>query len=224
MYYIIHSTPGSSKTSLAEAVSKRLSEAVLLPLVYSPSAVFSWFWLECTGGWPERWSWIIYNLLYADILCTLLTSALLLDQAWFLYWKSCPLSSSAHPHIVFFRLFPTQVDLPFCCFLLLFCFSPFSQFSSVAQSCPTLCNPMDCSMPGLPVHHQLPEFTQTHVHRVSDAIQPSHPLSSPSPPALNPSQHQGLFTWVSSSHQVTKVLEFQLQHQSFKWTFRTYFP
>src|SRR5574337_159860 len=72
---------------------------------------------------------------------------------------------------------------------------PFSsvQFSSVAQSCPTLCDPMNCSMPGLPVHHQLPEFTQTHVHRVSDAIQPSHPLSSPSPPAPNPSQHQSLF-------------------------------
>ena len=67
------------------------------------------------------------------------------------------------------------------------------QFSSIAQSCPTLCNPMNCSMPGLPVHHQLPEFTQTHVHRVGDAIQPSHPLSSPSPPAPNPSQHQGLF-------------------------------
>ena len=67
------------------------------------------------------------------------------------------------------------------------------QFSSVAQSCPTLCDPMNRSMPGLPVHHQLPEFTQTHVHQVSDAIQPSHPLSSPSPPAPNPSQHQGLF-------------------------------
>ena len=67
------------------------------------------------------------------------------------------------------------------------------QFSSVTQSCPTLCDPMNHSTPGLPVHHQLPEFTQTHVHRVSDAIQPSHPLSSPSPPALNPSQHQSLF-------------------------------
>ena len=90
-------------------------------------------------------------------------------------------------------------------------------FSSVAQSCPTLCNPMNRSTPGLPVHHQLPEFTQTHVHRVGDAIQPSHPLLSPSP-ALNLSQHQGLFKWVSSSHQVAKVLEFQLQHQSFQWT------
>ena len=84
------------------------------------------------------------------------------------------------------------------------------QFSSVAQSCPTLCDPMNHSTPGLPVHHQLPEFTQTHVHRVSDAIQPSHPLLSPSPPAPNPSQHQGLFQWVNSSHEVVKVLEFQL--------------
>ena len=73
------------------------------------------------------------------------------------------------------------------------------QFSSVAQSCPTLCNPMNCSMPGLPVHHQLPEFTQTHVHRVGDAIQPSHPLSSPSPSAPNPSQHQSLYQWINSA-------------------------
>ena len=97
------------------------------------------------------------------------------------------------------------------------------QFNSVAQSCPILCDPMDCSTPGLPVHHQPPEPTQTHVHRVGDAIQPSHPLSSPSPPAFNLSQHQGLFQWVNSSHQVAKVLEFQLQHQSFQWIFRTDF-
>ena len=84
------------------------------------------------------------------------------------------------------------------------------QFSSVAQSCRTLCNPMNCSTPGLPIHHQLPEFTQTHLHRVSDAIQPSHPLPSPSPPAPNPSQHQSLFQWVNSSHEVAKVLGFQL--------------
>ena len=82
---------------------------------------------------------------------------------------------------------------------------------------------MDCSTPGLPVRHQLPEFTQTHVHWVSDAIQPSHPLSSPSPPAPNPSQHQGLFQWVNSLHEVANVLEFQLQHQSFQWIFRTDF-
>ena len=81
---------------------------------------------------------------------------------------------------------------------------------SVTQSCPTLCDPMNCSTPDLPVHHQLPEFTQTHVHRVSDAIQPSHPLSSPSPPAPNPSQQQGLVQWINSSHEVAKVLEFQL--------------
>ena len=85
-------------------------------------------------------------------------------------------------------------------------------FSSVAQSCPTLCDPMDCSMLGLPVYHPLPEFPQTHVHWVDDAIQPSHPLLSPSPSTFNLSQHQGLFKWVSSSHQVAKVLEFQLQH------------
>ena len=84
------------------------------------------------------------------------------------------------------------------------------QFSSGAQSCPALCDPMNCSMPGLPVHHQLPEFTLTHVHRVGDALQPSHPLLSPSPPAPNPSQHQSLFQWVNSSHEVAKVLDFQL--------------
>ena len=85
-----------------------------------------------------------------------------------------------------------------------------AQFSSVAQSCLALCDPMDCSAPGLPAHQQLPKFTWTHVHWVGDAIQPSHPLSSPSPPTFNPSQHQGLFKWVSSSNQVAKVLEFQL--------------
>ena len=85
-------------------------------------------------------------------------------------------------------------------------FFPSVQFSSVAQSCPTLCGPMNRSTPGLPVHHQLPEFTQTHVHRVSDAIQPSHPRSSPSPPAPNPSQHQSLLQWVNSLHEVAKVL------------------
>ena len=86
----------------------------------------------------------------------------------------------------------------------------FRSGGSVAQSCPTLSDPMDCSTPGLPVHHQLREFTQTHVHRVGDAIQPSHPLSSPSLPIFNLSQDQGLFKWVGSSYQVPKVLEFQL--------------
>ena len=90
---------------------------------------------------------------------------------------------------------------------------------SVTQSCPTLCDPTDCGIPGFPVLQYLQVFAQTHVHWVDDAIKPSHPLSSPSsPPALNLSQHQGLFQWVSSSHQVAKVLE--LQHQSFQWIFR----
>ena len=97
------------------------------------------------------------------------------------------------------------------------------QFSSVTQSCLTLCDPMDCSTPGLPVYRQLPEFTQTHVPWVSDAIQPSHPLSSPSPPAFNLPQHQGVFQWVSSSNKVAEVLEFQLQLLSFQWIVRTDF-
>ena len=93
--------------------------------------------------------------------------------------------------------------------------------NSVTQSCLTLCDPVDCSPLGLPIHHQLPEFTQTHVHWVGDFIQLSHPISFPSPPVFNLSQHQGLFKWVSSLHQVAKVLAFQLQHQSLQWTPRT---
>ena len=85
---------------------------------------------------------------------------------------------------------------------------------SGTQSCPTLCDPTDCSTPGFPVHHHLPDLAQIHVHSVCDAIQPSHPLSSPSPPAFNLSQHQGLFQAVGSSHLVAKVLK--LQHQSFQ--------
>ena len=95
--------------------------------------------------------------------------------------------------------------------------------SSDAQSYPTLCKRMDCSTVDFPVHHQHLETAQTHVHWVSDAIQPSHHLSSPFPPAFNLSQHQGLFHWVSSLHQVAKALELQLQHQSFQWIFRTDF-
>ena len=83
-----------------------------------------------------------------------------------------------------------------------------------AQSCPTLCDPMNRSTPGLPVHHHLPEFTHTHAHRVRDVIQPSHPGSSPSPPAPNPFQHQSLFQWVNTSYEMSKVLEFQLKHHS----------
>ena len=95
------------------------------------------------------------------------------------------------------------------------------QFSSIAQSCLTLCDPRKCSMSGFAVYHQFPELIQTHVHQVGDAIQPSHPLSSTSPPAFSLSQHQGLFKWVNSLHQVAKVLE--LQHQSFQWIFSTDF-
>ena len=93
-------------------------------------------------------------------------------------------------------------------------------FCSATQSCPSLCDPMDCSTPGFTVLHQLPEFAQTHVHWISDAIQPSHPVSPPSPPALSLPLHQGLCHWVSFSHQVAKVLELQLQLQSFQWIFR----
>ena len=98
-----------------------------------------------------------------------------------------------------------------------------NQFSSVAQSYPTLCDPMDCRIPGFSVHHQLPELAQAHDHRVIDAIQPSLPLSSPFPSAFNLCQHQGLFQWVSSSYQVARVLEFQFQHQSFQLIFRVDF-
>ena len=97
------------------------------------------------------------------------------------------------------------------------------QFSSVTQSCLTLHDSTDCSTPDFPVHHQFLEFTQTHVHWVGNVVQPSHPLSSPSPPIFNHSQHQHLFKWVSSSHQVAKILELQFQHQSFQWIFRTDF-
>ena len=96
-----------------------------------------------------------------------------------------------------------------------------NQCSLVTQSYPTLCNPMDCSTPDFPVHHHLPELALTHVNWVCDAIQPSHPLASPPPPTFNLSQHQGLYQWVSSSHQVARVLK--LQHQSFQWIFRVDF-
>ena len=98
------------------------------------------------------------------------------------------------------------------------------QFSSVPQSCPTLCDSVHCTLPGFSVLYHLLELSQTHVHWVGNAIQPSRPLSSPSPPAFNLSQHQGIFKWVSSLHQVAKVFEFQLQHQSFQWTLKHLVP
>ena len=120
-------------------------------------------------------------------------------------------------------LFKIFLLLVYDCFTVL-CFCCTTMWISLQFSHSVMsdsCDPMNRSTPALPVHHQLPESTQTHVHRVGDAIQPSHPLSSLSPPALNLAQHQGLFKWVSSLHQVAKVLEFQLQHQSFQWTPRT---
>ena len=115
-----------------------------------------------------------------------------------------------HVFKIFWTLyFPLQYDRVQQHWLKI-CGNFFIQFSSVTHLCLTLRNPINCSTPGLPVHHQLQEFTQTHVHRVGDAIQPPHLLSSPSPPAPNPSQHQGLFQWVNSLHEVAKVLKFQL--------------
>ena len=113
---------------------------------------------------------------------------------------------------IWLKLFPISSMPLICWYKYLFLFVPNFNLSSVQSlNYVRLCDPMNHSTPGLPVYHQLPEFTQTHAHWVGDAIQPSHPLSSPSPPAPNPSQHQGLFQWVNSSHEVAKVLEFQLQ-------------
>ena len=127
-----------------------------------------------------------------------------LPVRWPKYWSfSFSISpSNEHPGLISFRM--DWLDL--------LAVQGTSAISSVhfSQSCLTLCDPMNCSMLGLPAHHHLLEFTQTHVHWVGDAIQPSHPLSSPPPPAPNPSQHQGLFQWVNSLHEVAKVLEFQL--------------
>ena len=139
------------------------------------------------------WKWI---LLEAGNLCTSLMHPR--TQRYVLFGRESMWGGPVWPC--------WSLELYMCHFLC----SGDNKFSSVTQSCPTLCDPMNHSTPGLPVHHQLPEFTQTHVHRVGDAIQPSHPLSSPSPPAPNPSQHQGLFQWVNSSHEVAKVLALQL--------------
>ena len=128
--------------------------------------------------------------------------------------KLCWIKVARMDILVFFLIFTILYDVN-CRFVI--------HFSSITQSCPTLCDPMYCSTPGFPVHHQLPELAQTPVHWVSDAIQPSHALLSPSPPTFIFAQHQGLFQWISSSNQVAKVLEFQRQHQSFQWILRTDF-
>ena len=142
-------------------------------------------------------------------------------------WISHPSLSPSHPS----RLLEPRFEFPesYSKFPLALYFTygnmfPCSvQYSSVTQLCPTLCDPMGCSTSGFPVHHRLLNLAQTHVYRVSDAIHPSHSLTFPSPPACNLSQHQGLFQWVSSSNQMAKVLELQLQHQSFQWIFRVDF-
>ena len=157
------------------------------------------------SSWPRDWTCV------SHISCTgtvTMDSDINLGVLTCLSWQgTCPhtcqsLCQCACIHL--FLFFDTSIM--HCISTLLY------QFSSVTQLCLTLCHPMNRSTPGLPVHHQLPEFTQTHVHWVSDAIQPSYPLSSPSPPDPNPSQHQGLFQCVNSLHQVAKVLEFQSQH------------
>ena len=140
------------------------------------------------------------------------------DSSWALDWAGTQRLFSGFFLIDSFQNFSLSIH-NFCLSANIALTVCFFHISSVAQSCLTLWDPMNHSTPGLPVYHQLPEFTQTHVHRVSDAIQPSHPLSSLSPPAPNSSQHQNLFQWVNSSHEVAKVLEFQ--HQSFQWTPRT---
>ena len=148
-----------------------------------------------------------------------------------IHYERIPTPATSHFFLLFWKghlSFTFLVNFNYMIVLsniVIFFYIQFSsvRISSVTQSCLTLCDPMNHSTPGLPVHHQLPESIQTHVHWVSDAIQPSHPLSSPSPAASNLSQHQGLFKWVRSLHQVAKVLEFKLQHRSFQWIFRTDF-
>ena len=162
---------------------------------------------------PMKWSINTgENLTHFLVLLLLFITIMFVNYLWYCYEE-------------YFELSPRSCFQRMCCFVfiipnLMIMLGSFSSVSSVTQLCLTLCNLMDCRTPDFPVLHQLPELAQTHVHRVGDAIQPSHPLLSPSP-AFSLSQHQGLFKWVSSLHQVAKVLEFQLQHQSFQWIFRT---
>ena len=131
-----------------------------------------------------------------------------------IYMFQCYSLKSSHPCLL--PLSPKVCSLLLCLLCCPAC-RILIQFTSITQSCPTLCDPMDCSTSDFPLHHQLPEPTQTHVHWNRDAIQPSHPLLSPSPPVFNLSQHQGLFQWVGSLHQLAIVVKLQLQHQSFQW-------
>ena len=167
---------------------------------------------------------IIINLYYRVLICGMLYKNLLLGLAYVIRLTPCVLDQGIGPDDGKLCLWTTPaharsfLNCPGCSQARMAEVTSCNRDScccSVAKSCLTLCDLMDCSTPGFPVLHYLPKFAQTHVHWVDDAIWLSHPLSSPSPPALNFSQHQGLFKWVSSLHQVAKVLELQLQHQSF---------
>ena len=170
-----------------------------------------WDWgAALTQLWRQLWRWHEINHLkcQAHNKCSVNISSYYIS----LIWHGITFRGPGNYHLILCKtmkhyVFGASRQCSFSCHWSYF---PTTQFSSVAQSCPTLCDPMNCSTPGLPVHHQLPEFTQTHVHRVCDAIHSSHPLLSPSPPSPNPSQHQGLFQWVNSSHEVAKGLELQL--------------
>ena len=174
---------------------------------------------KCCALWCDEWFWgrwwsrnilfvfigfIGVELLYHVVLVSAVqqSESARCTHIYCLFWISFPVRSPQSHCIEFPRVYSR--------FSLGYLFYASDQIRSVAQLCLTLCDPMNHSTPGLPVHHKLLELTQTHVHRVSDAIHPSHPLSFPSPPAPNPSQHQSLFQWVNSSHEVAKVLEFQL--------------
>ena len=182
---------------------------LLLPSIFTSIRTFSNESVLCTR-WPKYWSFSFSTSPSNEY------SGLISFRMDWLQSKDTQESSSA----------PQFESISSSLFSLLCGKSEVYDLWSVQSSCSVMSNSLwslDCSMPGFPVHHQLPELAQTPVHWVGDAIQPSHPLSSPSPPAFNLSQHWGLFKWVRSLHQVAKVLKFQLQHQSFQWIFRTDF-
>ena len=177
----------------------------------------------------NQWHGLLAILQYKVDACSVMSDSFqafgLKTARLFCLWDFSGENTGVGCHFFLQGIFPTQgLNPSLLCFLhcwqILYPLSYWGslsvQFSSVAQSCLTLWDPMHRSTPGLPVHHQLPEFTQTHVHRVSDAIQPSHPLLSPSPPIFNLSQHQGLFEWVSSSHRWPKYWEAHTPIQSKK--------
>ena len=183
----------------------------------------TFLWIEFKFSSLEAFKFLLVSVFWNFTLMELTIQKGFFFFIFFLFWI---LELMSFPPRIFIFL-GNILKIPLIIFFPLFSLSSNNissvQFSSVTQSCLTLCDPMNRSTPGLPVHHQHPEFTQTHVHWVGDATQPSHPLLSPFPPAPNPSQNQSLFQWVNSSHEVAKVLEFQLQHHFFQWTPRTDF-